>query len=146
MYDGCCWPETLAPATRGLDDVAAAALPAAGATFGLVPVDCAEFEVEPELVPATLPGARLESVWLIEISWSSWFNETICPTIAVGSTGDVGSWFCNSVTRRLRNVVCRLLAEVAEEALLDELLELDAAFGELAAPAVCGAAILGVNP
>ena len=142
MYDGCCWPEILVPATRGLVDVAAVVLPAADATFGLVPVDCEEVELD----PVTLPGARLERVWLIEISWSSWFNETICPTIAVGSTGDVGSWFCSSVTRRFRNVVCRLLAEVADEVLLDELLELDAVFGELAAPAVCGAAILGVNP
>jgi len=30
-------------------------------------------------------------VWLMLISCSSWFSEIICPTIAVGSTGAVGS-------------------------------------------------------
>jgi hypothetical protein len=39
------------------------------------------------------------------MSWSNWFSEIICPTIAVESTGAVGSWFCNSCARRLRNVV-----------------------------------------
>jgi hypothetical protein len=32
-------------------------------------------------------------------------SEIICPTIAVESIGEVGSWFCNSSTRRLRKVV-----------------------------------------
>jgi len=31
------------------------------------------------------------SVWLMEMSWSSWFSETIWLTIWVGSTGCVGS-------------------------------------------------------
>jgi hypothetical protein len=39
------------------------------------------------------------------MSWSNWFSEIIWPTIAVESTGAVGSWFCNSCARRFRNVV-----------------------------------------
>ncbi len=31
------------------------------------------------------------SVWLMEINWSSWLSEIIWPTIAVESTGAVGS-------------------------------------------------------
>jgi hypothetical protein len=49
----------------------------------------------------------------------------------------------------LRKVVCRSLAEVPREELLElvELLEeLDVALGALALPATCGAATLGVNP
>jgi hypothetical protein len=140
VYDGCCWLETFAPASRGLDDAAAAVLPASNATFGLAPVDCVE------LVLARLPGARLESVWLIEISWSSWLSDTICPTISVGSTGDVGSWFCSSVTSRFKNVSCRLAADVAVELLDELLLEVLDVVGALAELESSGAAIFGVNP
>ena len=39
----------------------------------------------------------------------------------MGSTGDVGSWFCSSVTSRFRNVVSRLEDDKLDEP-LDELL------------------------
>ncbi len=149
VYRGCCCCcvvlEPIAPATCGLDGVAAV-FPALDATNALVPVDCVELEL-PEL-----PGARLESVWLMLMSWSNWLSETIWPTISVGSTGEVGSWFCNSVTSRFRNVSCRLVDEVALE-LLDVLLDeplvplvLPAARGETAVCACTGAEISGVNP
>jgi hypothetical protein len=138
--------EVVAPATCGLPGVAAAVLPALDATNGLVPVDCVELELP------DVPGARLESVWLMLMSWSNWFSETICPTISVGSTGEVGSWFCNSVTSRLRKVSCRLVDDVALE-LLDELLDeplvplvLLAALGATALFVCTGAEISGVNP
>jgi hypothetical protein len=38
------------------------------------------------------------------INCPNWLSEIICPTIAVESTGAVGSWFCNSCERRLRKV------------------------------------------
>jgi hypothetical protein len=91
-----------------------------------------------------------DSVWLMEISWSSWFSDTIWLTISVGSTGCVGSWFCNSVTRRLRNVVCRSLAEVPFELLLEPLELLVPLVPAVAfALAVCpcsGALTNGLNP
>jgi hypothetical protein len=66
-------------------------------------------ESEPAVLPvAGVVDVDLEaapSTWLMLINWSSWFSEIICPTIAVESMGAVGSWFCNSLTRRFRNVV-----------------------------------------
>jgi hypothetical protein len=68
--------------------------------------------------------------------------------MAVGSTGDVGSWFCNSVTSKFRNVLCRLLDEVAVAPFvpLELPLELLVALGDTAFEASCGAGVLGVNP
>jgi hypothetical protein len=82
----------------------------------------------------------------MEMSWSSWFKETIWLTISVGSTGEVGSWFCNSVTSRFRNVLCRSVDEVP-----DELLEFDEPVLPVAAVALApcawiGALIMGLNP
>jgi len=73
-------------------------LPEADATIGLT----AGVPVEP-VVPDDAVDMLL-NVWLIDISWSSWLRDTICPTISVGSTGAVGSWFCNSVTSRFKKV------------------------------------------
>jgi hypothetical protein len=44
--------------------------------------------------------------------WSSWLSEIIWPTIAVESTGAVGSWFCNSVANKFKKVLPIPLAEV----------------------------------
>jgi hypothetical protein len=72
-------------------------------------------------------------------------RETIWLTIVVGSTGEVGSWFFISVTRRLINVVCRLPAEVPVP-LLDELLEVLPDVAALALGECTGAKIEGVTP
>jgi hypothetical protein len=66
----------------------------------------------------------VESVWLMLMSWSSEFREIICPTIAVESTGAVGSWFCNSLTSKLRNVELVLEPPRAELELVEEVVEL----------------------
>jgi hypothetical protein len=150
VYRGCCCCvvlEVIAPATCGLDGVAAV-FPALGATNGPAPVDCDELEL-PEVL-----GTMLDSVWLMLMSWSNWLSETIWPTISVGSTGEVGSWFCSSVTSRLRKVSCRLVDEVALELFeaLDGLLVLVvlpvplAALGATATLDCTGAEISGVNP
>jgi hypothetical protein len=61
------------------------------------------------------------NVWLILISWSNWFNEIIWPTMAVESTGAVGSWFCSSVDKRFKKVVSNPEPDVAiDEVPLDE--------------------------
>jgi len=101
---------------------------------------------EPDPDVPELP-AIVASVWLIEISWSSEFSETIWLTICVGSTGEVGSWFCSSVTSRFRNVLSRLDEDVPN-APLDELLlvELVAAFTVEATWPNTGAAIAGIIP
>jgi hypothetical protein len=126
----------------GLDDPVAAVLPGAALIIAFVFAPWVLLEV------LGVPDMLL-NVWLIEISWSNWFSDTICPTIAVGSTGAVGSWFCNSVTSRFRNVSCKLVADVAEE-LLDVLLVpfvlLPLVLGALAFPACNGALTFGVNP
>ena len=75
--------------TRALAGEAAAELPAP-ATWA----EAGEDDASPVLaVPELLDDepVRPLSVWLMEISWSNWFRDTIWPTIAVGSTGEVGS-------------------------------------------------------
>jgi len=56
---------------------------------GITFEDADEPDELPEL-PATPPKAA-DRVWLISMSCCSWFIENICPTIAVGSMGEVGS-------------------------------------------------------
>jgi hypothetical protein len=136
------------PVVFGVDDAAAAVLPEGIAIIAFAFDPCVVLEV------LEVPPDMLLSVWLIEISWSSWFSDTICPTISVGSTGDVGSWFCNSVTSRFRNVSCKLVDEVAELLLLLDVLLVPLAplallpvvLGALAFPACSGALTFGVNP
>jgi hypothetical protein len=140
VYAGSCWVAAIVVARCAVaGDVVVPPFVAASSAFAVA----AGFEVEPVDVGLVI----VPSVWLIEISWSNWFSETIWPTIAVGSTGEVGSWFCSSVTSRFRNVVCRLLDEVAEALSVLEPLELFVvARGATAFDAICGAATLGVNP
>jgi hypothetical protein len=94
---GCNWLAAAEPAKLEAD-AAAGVLAEAEASAG----DAAAVPEEP-----VVPDDRfvmLLSVWLIDMSWSSWLRDTIWPTISVGSTGAVGSWFCNSVTNRFKKV------------------------------------------
>lgn len=44
-----------------------------------------------------------DNVWLIWINWSSWLMETICCTISLGSSGEVGSCDFNSAESIVMN-------------------------------------------
>jgi hypothetical protein len=46
----------------------------------------------------------------MEINSFSWFMDNICPTIAVGSMGDVGSCDFNSVTSKFMKVASAVFA------------------------------------
>jgi hypothetical protein len=136
----CIWLSAAAVAAPGL------VVDPLDAAFAVVPLNgSADWALaEPEAV--LLAGVMLDSVWLIEMSWSNWFSDTNCPTIAVGSTGAVGSWFCNSVTSKFRKVSWRLVDESpvgAVEVLLDVFAEPVTAF---ALADVTGPVIAGVNP
>jgi hypothetical protein len=82
---------------------------------------CTDPVVDP-VVPVLSPVM----VWLMLMSWSSWFSEIIWPTISVESTGAVGSWFCNSVDSRLRKVLPKAVTEVPLELVLALVVELAA--------------------
>jgi len=72
----------------GVETKALAGELAAPATWAATGDDDAASDVP--VVLDEVPAIPL-SVWLMDISWSSWFRDTIWPTISVGSTGDVGS-------------------------------------------------------
>jgi hypothetical protein len=137
---GCAWLAANAPAV--LELAAAAGVFPAAASIAEAPVDDTA-----GVVPA---ADMLVSVWLIDINWSSWLSDTIWPTISVGSTGEVGSWFCNSVTSRFRNVSCRLVEDcpspLLEEELLLEFDDVVFAVAEFALCPITGALIFGVMP
>lgn len=72
--------------------------------------------------------------------------DNICPTIWVGSIGDVGSWVFSCATRSCKNKSLLLLANgSADEPVLLEALLLEAAFalGGIASAAT-GAAAIGL--
>jgi hypothetical protein len=70
------------------------------------------------------------SVWLIEINCSRLFTFTSWLMYSLGSTSAVGSWFCISVTSRVR----KSLAEMEAESLVELLVPL-VALGLVAATA-----------
>lgn len=76
-----------------------------------------------------LPTSVL-NVWLMSISCSRLFTCTSWSMYSLGSVSAVGSWFCISVTSRVRKSLAEIVAELSLESL--ELLELFAPEVELA--------------
>jgi hypothetical protein len=90
---------------------------------------CAVFAATPlPLFDALLVVLLLElprsvvSVWLMLISCSRLFTDTNWFTYSLGSVDAVGSWFCSSVTNRVRKSEAEMVAESVLEllVLLDE--------------------------
>ena len=91
------------------------------------------------VLPVELVGAGFRSVvsvWLIEINCSRLFTFTNWLMYSLGSVSAVGSWFCISVTSRVRKSLAEMVAE-----LLLALLELLVLLAPLADPAIGVAAL-----
>ena len=86
---------------------------------------------------AVEPPRAVDSVWLIEISCSRLFTFTNWLMYSLGSVSAVGSWFCISVTSRVRKSLAEMVAES-----LAALLELLVSF---AAAAAVGLAVVTVR-
>ncbi len=93
--------------------------------------------IDPELGLELLPGrpSAVDRFWLIEINCSRLLTCTNWLMYSLGSVSAVGSWFCISVTSRVRKSLAEMVAE-----------ELPALAELLFALAAAGAAAMGFAP
>jgi hypothetical protein len=87
--------------------------------------------------------SAVERFWLISINCSRLFTETNWLMYSLGSVSAVGSWFCISVTSRVRKSLAEIVAEESP-ASLESLLLLVPVL-ELAAGAAIAAACAAVS-
>jgi hypothetical protein len=110
--------------------------------FEAAPDACGVAPVPEE--PGALPRSVV-SVWLMSMSCSRLFTLTSWLMYSLGSVFEVGSWFCISVTSRVRKSLAEMVAELSLVPLEPLVLLVPvvalamgvAAFGVSACPAVC---------